>query len=490
MLFMALSSLTIFSISAADVYLSSTGSDTNSGATSGDAVATLAKAYQLINNASGTIYVSGEVDGHTGIAAIDVNGLPFLGTSYTLNIQGVSGTSPKIVGNKDVRMFRLRSDMVLKLKDLTLSGTPGDTATFEGGCIWLNGGSLEAENVIFEKFSTKSNGGVINVSTYSTAKPLLSFKNCLFRNNAAALTGANTGFGSVLRVNDGVTNGKIYFENCAFIDNAALYGTTFYRQSTATTPYPVITYINSTFKGNTNINGNGGCVTGYSANQTFEIINCTVKDNPTNGSIRLTNATTANIRNSILEGNGGYDLNCDNNPVVTVNNSLILTKRNVSDAVYLKPTEYTATGQLLDDFDVVTNSYTPSVGSLAINFGSKLYLQNRGIDGLTTINYDQLNNARLFTEDKCDAGAIETAKVILPTALETGKADDLKIYQSEQKLLIESNKVSSVELISISGNVVSTSLTNQLSLTGISKGMYIVKVEVGAKSFIQKFVVR
>lgn len=486
---LALSGFTFFSALAADVYVSSTGDNTAAG-TQENPVLTLGKAYELVNGATGsTIYVSGEVNGYTAGTLSDANAIcPFNGANFTLTIQGVAGTSPKITGdNKTVRMFRLRSDMVLKLNDLTLTGTPGDTATFEGTCIYMDGGSIEGNNVIFENFKNKANGGVISAAKISANLPLLAFKNCVFRNNACAITGSNTGYGSVLRMNDGVNNGKIYFENCAFLNNNALYGTTFFRQATATS-YPTISFVNSTFTGNTNGNGNSGCVTGYSANQTFNIINCTVKGNPTNGSIRFTSATTGNIYNSIIEGNGPFDLNCDNGPVVTVSNSLILTKRNVSDVVYTKPSEYTAVGQLLGTFNAQTNSFTPLQNSLAINFGAKQYLQNLGTDGLTTVNYDQLNNARLLVDDKCDAGSIETVKI--STALETGKADNLKIYQSEQKLVIENNMISKVELISISGSVVKTSLTNQLSLTGINKGLYIVKIEVGVNSIIKKVVIK
>ncbi|KAA6303707.1 MAG: hypothetical protein EZS26_000258 [Candidatus Ordinivivax streblomastigis] len=398
-LFLALSCSTFFA-SAKDVYLSSGGLDTNGGTSQSDAVATLAKAYQLINNQTGTIYVSGIVDGHTGIAAIDANGLPFLGTTYTLTIQGVEGTDAKIVGNSEVRMFRLRADMALKLKDVTLSGTPEETATFDGGCIQMQGGSVEAENVTFENFKNTNYGAVIHTLSLSAEKPLLSFKNCVFKNNSAG-TGA-TGYGGVLRVNDCATGAKIYFENCAVLNNEALYGTFFFRTTATATPYPEVTFVNSTFTGNTNANGNAGSVTVYSANYTLNIINCTVKDNPTNGSIRVTAAATVNVFNSILEGNNPNDLNVDNGPTVNIDKSFINVIRNITD--YTKPAGYTAVGQLLNAFDATTNTFAPKVGSLAIGYGDKQYLADLGI------NYDQLNNVRLFKNNKVDAGSVEVGE--------------------------------------------------------------------------------
>lgn len=483
MLIMALSNFTFLSASAADVYLSSNGNDANTGTSSEQAVLTLRKAFDLSGQV-GTIYVSGTVDGYSG-----QNGT--YGTCYfssntaNLTIQGLSSDA-KIVTNSAGRIFYLRSDAQLLLKNLKLSGTQGQSVTFDGAGIFMGGGSLTAENVIFENFSTTTNGGVINVTALSTANPLLACKNCVFQNNQAATTGSNVGFGSVLRVNDeAAANAKIYFENCSFLNNQALYGTTFFRQGTAPSPYPVIIFVNSTFKGNSNGNGNSGCVTGYSANQTIKIINCTVKDNTGIG-IRFTAAHTGIINNSIVEGNNTYDLSCDNSPVVTVNNSFINVFRNLTG--YTKPTGYTSANQLLAAFDATTNSYTPVAGSLAINFGSMQYLQNLGTDGTKTINYDQLNNSRLFVSDKCDAGAIEIVKIT--TALEIGKTNELKIYQSGQEILVDSKNVSSIQLISVSGSVVKKSLTNQISLSGIYKGLYIVKVEAGAKSYVQKLVLR
>ncbi|MDR0546741.1 MAG: T9SS type A sorting domain-containing protein [Dysgonamonadaceae bacterium] len=556
-------------LQAADVYLSSPllgGDDLNDGLTPETAIATLSKAYAVINAAAGvnTIYVSGEVDGYSNPA--DAQGVyPFLGASYTLVVQGVDGTSPKIVGNDNARMFRLRADMVLKLKDLTLSGTVGNSATFDGGCIQMQGGSLEADNCIFENFTTANYGAVIHTQSVSVATPFIAFRNCVFRNNSAT---GSTGYGSVMRIadwgskaDDTRANAKLYVENCAFVNNSALYGTFFFRTNFVADPYPAITFVNSTFTGNTNTNGNSGCLTVYSGNETVNVINCTFKNNLDGGSgIRVTNTATVNVYNTIAEGNT-WDFNADNNPTLFVSNSLLLKTRNIPD--YTKPATYTSTDQLLDAFDTETNTYTPLAGSLAINFGAKQYLENLGADGTLTLAYDQLNNPRPFTDDFCDAGAIETDKIApvitveaqdeatdynaetndadftawlaangnaeatdrtaitwsndfdaenwiagenngkhiavtftatdawgnatpttatftingTITGINTTPAAGFVLYRADGKLMIQSgNEIFRIELISVSGQTIRTSLNNEISMENIAKGVYLVKV--------------
>jgi hypothetical protein len=413
--------------SAADIYVASTGDDDAGDGSQANPVATLGKAYQLINSQSGTIYVSGEIDGYTAGGSSNGDGVcPFLGNSYTLTVQGVEGTDPKIVGSNTRRMFRLRSDMVLILKDLTLSGTPTDTITgYNGGCIELGGGSLDADHVIFENFVSRGRQGtVMNCENgLSAANPLLSVKNCVFRNNTAINTSNNDGSGVVLRVyNNNVENSKYYFENCAFVNNAALYGTFSFRQGVALTNPAEYTFVNSTFTGNTNGNGNAGCITLMSDAQIANIINCTVKNNPTNGAIRATAAPTLNIYNSVLENNGGNDLNYNTvSPNLTIHNSLILAKRNVHDTVYVKPAEYTAAA--LNDFDAETNSFQPAAGSLALAYGHARYLAALEID------YDQLGMQRLFTDSLCEAGAIELDRI--PPVIATEAADATVAYNAE-----------------------------------------------------------
>ncbi|GHU73896.1 hypothetical protein FACS189413_18570 [Bacteroidia bacterium] len=536
-------------IQAADVYVSNDGVDTNGGTSPTDAVATLSKAYDLLGaTRTGTIYVSGTVDGSSQVASYDTQGLlPFLGINTAdLTIQGVAGTDPKIENDGTIRIFRLRGDNVLKLKDLTFSST--NATTFAGGCGYVDGGSLEADHVVFENFTTSNHGAVFAVNSISTAKPLIALRNCTFRNNKT--TAGNMG-GSVMRVNDfGDKAGiKVYIENCVAIGNTSDYGAFFFRY-TGSTNIPEITFINSTFKENVTGNGNGGVIALYSANQTVNVINCTIKDNTGRGAINSA-AATFNIYNSILEGNSNQDFrdNSSGNGINNVANSFIFT---TNQADYTKPEGYTTTNQLLGAFDPETNSYTPLQTSLAINFGAKQY----------ALTYDQLGNPRPFTDDLCDAGAIETDKIApVITAEAQDEAVDYNLdandtdfaawlaangnaeatdrtaitwsndfdaenwiddenngrhiavtftatdawgnatpttatftingtitgiqtttagfipYRADGKLIIQSgSEIFRIELISVSGQTIRSSLNNEISLGNIGKGVYLIKI--------------
>ena len=294
-----------------------------------------------------------------------------------------------------------------------------------------------------------------------------------------------------------VTNPTVYFENCGFSGNYTFRGNpggSVLVVRNGGVASSQITFVNSTI---TACGAGASSVIGFSsANIRLDLINSTIKDNPVSGILcwEQSNATI-NIYNSVIENNVGSNMNdvrfseksgtALDSAKITVRNSLIGNPlwRNVPAAKipYVKPAGYTV-NNLFDAIDATNISFTPKSGSLAINYGDAQYLTALDID------YDQSNKVRLFIDDKCDAGAIETTKI--STALEIEKSDDLKIYQSGQKLIVGSNKVTSVELITISGSVVKTSLTNQLSLTGINKGLYIVKVEASAKSYVQKLVVR
>jgi hypothetical protein len=466
---------------AKDVYLSNPslgGDDANDGSTPELAVATLSRAYAVIGAAAGphAIYVSGEVDGYSNPADVSApaqpNVYPFLGAAYTLVVQGVEGSNAKLVGNGAARMFRLRSDMVLQLRNLTLSGTPESIATFDGGCIQLNGGSLEADNCIFENFSASNYGAVVHVLNVSKAYPLIAFRNCVFNNNIAT---GSMGYGSVMRIADYGTgpdanvraNAKVYVENCAFTNNTALYGTFFFRTNFVDlNALPEITFVNSTFTGNTNENGNSGCLAIYSGNETVNIINCTFKGNNGNG-IRATAAATVNVYNTISESNTVFDLNADNAPILNISNSLLFNVRNAPD--YAKPAEYNSTDMLLDAFDAETNSFTPIEESLAIGYGDATYLQALNID------YDQLNQPRLFTDNLCDIGAVE---VQVPTGIQAAEVQNVAAYAGAAGQIIVQSDAPTASVYNIAGQ----QLTEQTLNDGINTinrqfdaGIYLVK---------------
>ncbi|MDR0371917.1 MAG: T9SS type A sorting domain-containing protein [Prevotellaceae bacterium] len=462
-----------------NVYLSASGDDANDGTATDRAVATLSRAYELITqagNAHNTIYVSGEIDGYSNPVANQNNAVyPFLGNSYTLVIRGVEGTNPKITGDGNSRMFRLRSDMVLQLKDLTVSGAMGTTFDGNGAFLLMAGGSLEAENVIFEYFNTSQEGAVIQMNTLSMEKPLISLKNCVFRNNAS--TGTN---GSIIRIqqyganaDNAVADAKIHVENCAFVSNETLYGVVFLRTANIAEGHPEITFVNSTFTANSVANGNGGTITGFSDNQTVNIINCTIKDNAGRG-ITAVAALTMNIRNSVVEGNTPSDLLATNEPVTHIDRSLIA---NENDPVYASPDGYTP-GTLFDDFDPTTYSFSPIEGSFALNYGNAQYLKDAGIDT------DQLGKTRTFANNLCTAGAVENPANSTGTSVgasDTIRQEDITIRQNGKIVLILSSasEAVSVEIFDLSGRpVVDIShleISRQVNLSHLPNGIYVVR---------------
>ena len=510
------------SFASADVYLSETGDDNNDGSTPSLAVATLNKAFQLVNktNIDGeTIFVSGTINVSSNTTGHPANGYSFNTTGLVV-IAGVEGTSPKLLSDGTGRMLLLGGNAICEVKDITISGPMEGTAeeyASAGGTIssrtgsfaLLNGGSIKAENVIFKNFRTTNSGGAVQVDKLSDAYPLASFKNCVFTNNTTGdPSNANAGAGAAIRIYDfNTTDGVLYVENCAFFQNRT-YGSGGNSGSAITvrlasnTPNARITIINSTFSENKG--GNNGaiyCSSAGSANGLYNIINCTIKDNLSQYGIstgehdNISNPMRINVFNSIVEGSKRSDGTANqqdirNNQkaaspgavIFNIQNSLI-GETNVSPDVYTRPDGYPQYGGgILDLFNSGTNSYAPLEGSLAVNFGNAQYLKDFDID------YDQLGNKREFTDNKCDIGAIEIAKT---TKITSPLAAMLSVYQSGSTLFVKAElDVLKTELISLSGQVVATAFGNQISLNNINRGFYLVKIDLGGKIVTQKIVIQ
>ena len=511
------------SFASANIYLSATGDDDNDGSTPALAVATLNKAFQLVDktNIDGeTIFVSGTINVSSATAGHPENGYSFNTTGLVV-IAGVEGTSPKLLGDGTCRMLLLGNNAICEVKNITISGpmegTAEDYASTGGalltrtGCFaLLNGGSIKAENVIFKNFRTTNSGGAIQVDKLSDAYPLASFKNCVFTNNTTGdPSNANAGAGAAIRIYDfNAANGVLYVENCAFFQNRT-YGSGGNSGSAITvrlgsnTPNAKITIVNSTFSENKG--GNNGaiyCTSAGSANGSYNIINCTVKDNFSQYGIisgehdNISNPIRINVFNSIVEGSKRADGTTNqqdirNNQraaypgavIFNIQNSLI-GETNVSQDVYMRPDEYPRYGGgILDLFNFDTNSYAPLAESLVINFGNAQYLKDLGID------YDQLGNKREFTGNKCDVGAIETAKTTTETV--SPLAAMLSVYQSGSTLFVKAElDVLKAELISLSGQVVATAFGNEISLNNINKGFYLVKIDLGGEIVTQKIFIQ
>jgi hypothetical protein len=365
--------------------------------------------------------VAGTVDGYTGITG---NGLQFTTAGVNLTIQGEEGTNAGIT-NDSIRLFYLNNNAVLTLKNLHFAGNPQKSLVAQGGFLHVNGGgALFAEGCTFEDFSTAidpakidnpnsdtNGGGLIYLNTFNAGSenPILSFKDCLFKNNFTT----GTWGGGVIQVRDFGTpaDPQVYFENCGFYGSRTERGNPggsviVIRGGAAATSQ--VSFVNSTITACGE--GGSGAIAFAGGGITLNVINSTIKDNPVSGIMCWEQGTpTINIFNSVIENNTGTNMNdlrfsdkTVNEATINISNSLIGNPmwRNLTVPPYTKPAEYTV-GTLFDALDEATISFTPRAGSLAVNYGDVQYLT--ALD----INYDQLNNERWFRDDKCDAGAVE-----------------------------------------------------------------------------------
>ena len=463
------------------VYLSEFGDDENEGLTLESAVSSLQRAVNLIQAATtnpsvGTIYVEGSILVSRDPTLVQTPPYPigadgtgaWQGTSILsgvdngrLTVEGLPGTGAKIYGDKSARLFQTRSHNFLHLKNITLSGS-GENNEGDGFGVWLNGGFLAAENVIFENFAgdpgNTNHGGAIKMeSGLSSYFPYLYFKDCTFRGNKA------TG-GAGIRFFVMIENTQVWVENCVFIDNwsystaanqnrggAALYfrrgGNPAAVDLTPEFKKPVVTIINSTFTNNNQsmVNGNAAAydagVIGVEAdNIIVNIVNSTVKDNLGNcRGVSTANPSTApyiegtviNIYNSIIERNPttgtargvgvgrGAVANLYNSYADVQNTYGQSSVNGVINRLGGSPNSYTPTSlNLLNAIDPATNTFTPRAGSNAINFGEAEYLEALGF------NTDQLGVTRNFVNGKVDAGSIELAVTEWTGAVDSDWSDN------------------------------------------------------------------
>lgn len=424
-----------FSMSyAADIYLSSTGLDTNDGTTALTAVASFTQA-QTLAAAGDIIHVSGMIDFSVEPALVQP-----LGVAITKNItiQGTSNTTDGFDGKGLTRFFS-NTTFSLSLKNLKLSN--GFSGNNNGGAIInTSTGTLNCENVIFDGNKTQmaasaKTGAAIHFDNLNGA----TFKNCVFSNNEASKAGAiyfNSWAGSVL------------FENCAFVGNIAKesFGGSALFLRTVAAGTPTMNIVNCTFKGNhVNATANGGAINfgGRATNATtVNIINCTVTENTTAGSTGnvagvFMNNSDANldaafyIKNSIVEGNttmtgAPADLNLSAASAATpggttgymaiqnsivgfiFNNGHVSANTTESQANYLTATSNTNDLKAgLAPFNTTTNTYSLYAGSAAIGFGNSAFLT-------TYSTTDQLGNVRTVGATNY-AGAWEAAPVATTT---------------------------------------------------------------------------
>ena len=407
-----------------DIYLSSTGNDSNNGFTSGTAVATLSAALTKAI-AGEKIYVSGMISFSSDVTL-----------SKTITILGTSNATDGFNGNNSTRFIQANSgSYTLTLKNMELIN--GSTTT-TGGALYVNGSTVNCDNVIFDnnKAETASQtGGAIHVAGTNG----MSFKNCVFSNNSASKSGA-------IYINDWVASSSIKFEGCAFISNKAkdsFGGSALFIRSASDNNS--LSLINCTFaKNEVRTSTNGGAVYLYKGgvNTLVNIVNCTITENSTAGGLSTSAGvymlnSTGNylgklyISNSIIESNiaaGGIysDFNTSStaptSTTLQINNSII--GRHGASAViptgcfgsqnqfnYLTatstPGDFVAG---LAAFNSTNNFYPLYIGSTAINYGASTYLTSLS----PTVTTDQLGNVRTVVATNY-AGAWESTPIATTT---------------------------------------------------------------------------
>ncbi len=518
---------------AADIYLSSTGNDTNDGLTPATAVASFSQAQTLA--ASGdVIHVSGMIDmwsdpANTTFTAITGG---FSTTNKTgivigksLTIQGTApatdGFEGKNAGNS-TRFFQLTNTAyTLTLKNLKLANgaVESTSVTAGGGAIYMSNGNIVAENVVFDSNTATGNNNITGAAIYLGGSNALgtSFVNCVFSNNIASKAGAiyinNWAAGTVSVPN------VLKFEGCSFIGNESTLvngGAALFIRSASN--YTTLLLINCTIAKNRVMNtGNGGAVylgAKAMASTNVRIINCTITENTTAGAaansagvhmLNTTNNCIGNlyIQNSIIEGNTAADGSYADFGVaavspttpdggsasvpgfVKIENSII--GRCATDPLRIPaenvptPNHYNYLNELsvaadliakLVPFDAATNSYKLYVGSAAIDFGNATFLS-------TYSSTDQLGNTRPFTGGKCFAGSVETTPMITTTAVENNAMSAISFYKNAANQLVISNEDQKEGFVSVYnslGQRVAGAVLNgsETTLEVLNPGVYVI----------------
>lgn len=515
--------------SAKDVFLSTTGVDTNDGLTVTTPVASFSKAY-TIAVASDIIKVTGMIDMSMdpGNSAYPQAGIV---VNKDITIQGTSNSTDGFDGKSITRLFQVGGH-TLTVKNLTLKNGKYSVTGSNGGAFFIFAGAVNGENLVLDSnaaFDTSSPGGAIMV----TGTTGLSFKNCSFTNNSAMRGGA-------LCIQDtGTPNVIITINGCSFISNSTTNGGgagLFVRLGDGATNN-IINLINSTVtKNSVTVAQDGGAVGFFRApsvvgdKSTFNIINCTITGNTTAGTrghgagVRAVPNSTypgqMRINNSIIEGNIAIgqgstysDLSYIFNPTASsllINNSIIgrtgdgvfpiecypgFAATPVTNYFNSNPTVLIAK---LGTYNSTYKCYplqNTSPASPAIDFGDSQYLT------ALTITTDQLGNTRSFTNSKCYAGAVEILESNLPTSISKVTTEKNFIaYYSTESLIVESflSGQTQIDLYTITGQKIQSLLDSKVEtrkryvfpISILNKGIYIVKVVVDGKSSAQKVCVK
>ena len=289
----AMMMLTATSTMAKNVYLSSTGSNSNDGLSSENAVATLSKALEVANESNDHIVISGFITVSEGLK-----------TERPLIFEGASGaaTDGFVGGTGNNRLFRLGGNQSTTFKNLTVKNFSYAGATDAGddqlkGIIFFAGGTYTFEGCTFEgNTNTQSEGGILRTHD---AKVVIN--NCVFKNNTATKGGIIRKQGG----NDVIVTNTLFEGNKAGVqkDGDAKGGVIY-----AVEGWKELSFTGCTFKNNVAIH-NGGvfCISANDNQQErkFLVEDCVFEGNRSGVLEGFERQTGVYANNYWKDGNGG-----------------------------------------------------------------------------------------------------------------------------------------------------------------------------------------
>lgn len=395
-------------VAAKDIYLASTGNDSQDGTQQTAPVKTIGRALQLVADGD-VIHVMDMIDAEsktTGGQSVP------LGKSFT-----IVGDAPGagLDGGNNGRILQMRNNgatydgVKVTMKNLTIQNGSGQY----GGAMSIGNVNVEFDNCKFVGNKALYQAGAIQIEDINdNSVTNVTFKSCLFLSNRC------DGAGGALYISNKKTGSVL---------NVSIINSTFY---------------NNTAKTVSAISFADGLDTGSS----FELVNVTIKNNIWDeenrgwGGLRFGKTTTAvkkKIYNCIIENNRSTqhpdhtnDIVFDNyTPVIgedlEMANSYVarLYTYGRDEAGNIINLDLPKKNQCLINYDLIDytglatpyDKYIEEMGALPIyegedaaTAGDAQYLQQLGIDT------DQLGNKRPFTDGKCAVGAVEKTIPFIP----------------------------------------------------------------------------
>jgi hypothetical protein len=412
------------SVQAKSVYLSSTGSDTNSGLVENSPVATLTKAFSLSADGD-VIFVNGIIDLSKEIT--NPEGFDFPDKQVT--IDGKDKSQSGFTGNGRVRIFSIQdNNKGVVVKNLTL--TNGSSLVSVGGLVYVFNSDIQFENCEFSETTARmAEGGAI----YLLNAKKFTLKNCTIKNCTADEGGA-----IFITADDAIAQdltSTIHIEACLIADNTAEIGGAAISVHNADGNIIKLTIVNSTIYNNLsgNLSTSGaiafnGSETGSSVNFT----NCTIVKNRTGNPgtrgaginfISGTNNLVKGIYNCIIESNTDAGVGQRTDIAfrdVPENEKNFFLYHSYVGGIFVRNSTYEPipknnnrldylSSELAElatphnDYVALQNSIPLQYNASALMHGNAQYLKNLGIAA------DQNGNERKFENNKCAVGAVEKA---------------------------------------------------------------------------------